>query len=470
MQKQKTQNLTQGNVWKILLFYMLPLFGSAMVQQVYSMVDLLVVGNFAANGEQALYAVGQATIIVNVLMAFCFGANGGCSVVIAKHYGAGDNKKVWETVYTSLIVFSALCATVMAVGFALGKTTFQLMQVQPEAMADSITYLFIYTGSLPFVFLYNICNGICSALGDSKSPFIFLVISSVLNILLDLLFVCVFHWDVAGVAWATFIAQAISSVLTVFVVIKKLRTLPCEQKPKKFDKAICKDIIVTSVPVILQNCFISIGNLFVQGRINQIVVDGNPLAASVGFTAGFKLMCFSNIGIVTMTNGFSLFCSQNLAAGQIERVKKGYWITILYAVAITLLFTLALSIFREPLAYLFIDNPTPQSVECAKQFLLTTSLFLPVVSIKITTDNAIRGCGGNIGFAIATLVDLGSRVALVYLLTYFGLGFTGVCWSWPLGWFISIGVSFIFYFTNKVWRKPRATVDTAMEAINCNEV
>ncbi len=445
----KVLSLTSGNIPKTLFFYLLPIFGSAMVQQVYSMVDLLVVGNFAQNGEMALYSVGQATVIVNILLAFSLGANGGCSVVIAKYFGKNDNKKVWETVFTAITVFSALCASVMLVGFSFGKLFFELMQVESAAMGDSLAYLYIYTASMPFVFLYNVGNGICSALGDSKSPFIFLVISSVLNIILDLLFVCVFHWDVVGAAWATLISQAISCVLTVVVVIRKLHVLRTDEKPLKFNGEICKDLIATSVPVILQNSFVSVGNFFVQGRINQIVVDGNPTAAAVGFTAAFKLVCMANMGVGTMMNGFAMFCSQNMAAGEKQRIKQGYVAVILYSLAISLTFMTVIILAKQPLSYMFIDDPTPQSVDCSMQFMTIVSAFLPSVCIKIVSDACVRGCGGNIGFTISTFTDLVLRILFVYLLTDLGWGFAGVCWAWAIGWVISMLVSLGFYVFNK---------------------
>lgn len=186
-----TVDLTVGSVWKTLLLYSLPLLGSAMVQQAYSLVDLLIVGNFAADGQTALTAVGEANTMVNILLAFALGCNGGCSVIVAKYFGAKNNLKVRETVNTALVSFSVLCAVIMAVGFGIAQPSMKLLDItNPVIMKDALTYLYIYLGSLPFVFLYNIGCGICSALGDSKMPFLFLVFSSVLNVGLDFAFVC----------------------------------------------------------------------------------------------------------------------------------------------------------------------------------------------------------------------------------------------------------------------------------------
>ena len=172
--RNTTVNMTRGNVWKVLFLYSMPLLGSALVQQLYSLVDLVVVGNFAKEGALAVDAIGNATVVINILLAFALGANGGCSVTVAKHFGADDGKKVCETVNTSLIAFAALCALLMALGFGLGRVSLVGLDVHGAYFDDCLTYLYIYLGSLPFVFLYNLACGICSALGDSKTPFIFL--------------------------------------------------------------------------------------------------------------------------------------------------------------------------------------------------------------------------------------------------------------------------------------------------------
>lgn len=443
MKSQKVVDLTKGNVFKLLFFYSLPLFGSAMVQQAYSLVDLLIVGNFAADGQTALTAVGEATIIVNILLAFAFGANGGCSVTVAKYFGAKNNRKVRETVNTSVITFAALCAIVMALGFGLARPSMYLLSVEEgKVMQDSLAYLYIYVGSLPFVFLYNIGCGICSALGDSKTPFYFLIFSSLVNVGLDFLFVNAFHWDVAGAAWATFISQAAACVLTVITLIYKLKSIKSEEKACKFNKGICRDLILTSVPIILQNSFVSVGNLFVQKRINLLSVDGT-LSETAGFTTAFKLVQIANVGVGTMTNGLANFCSQNKAAGEYKRIKQGYVAVLLYAMATSLIFVILCEALPRQLTLIFIDNPTEHAVNCSVLYLRIVAAFLPAVCVKIVSDGAVRGCGGNLGFTISTFTDLVLRVAFVYILVN-PLGFAGVGWAWSIGWSISMFVALGF--------------------------
>jgi len=458
MRHRSTVDLTCGNVFKVILLYSLPLLGSAMVQQAYSLVDLLVVGNFAANGQDALTAVGQATVMVNILLAFALGCNGGCSVIVAKYFGAKNNLKVRETVNTALISFSVLCAVVMVAGFAIAKPSMYLLDVpEGQMMTDALSYLNIYTLSLPLVFMYNLGCGICTALGDSTTPFLFLVFSSLANVALDLLFVRVFHWDVSGAAWATLISQAAACVLTVIVLIKKLKGVECETRPARFDKAICKDLFATSVPIILQNSFVSVGNFFVQKRINMISTD-----AAAGFTTGFKLVQIANVGVSNMTGGLANFCSQNKAAEKYDRIKLGYLAMLLFAMCVSLVFLTLCEAIPKPLTMLFIskDSITEEAISCSVKFLRVVSAFLPVVCVKIVSDGAVRGCGGNLGFTISTFTDLILRVAFVYLFVGVGMGFSGVCWAWTVGWSVSMFVALGFFafipclgFKDKIFHK-----------------
>jgi len=303
---------------------------------------------------------------------------------------------------------------------------------------------------MPFAFLYNIGCGISSALGESKTPFLFLVFSSVVNVGLDFLFVCAFHWDVAGAAWATFISQAAACVLTVAVLAKKLKAVKSEEKPMSFNKGICKDLLLTSVPIILQNSFVSVGNFFVQKRINLISLD-----AAAGFTTSFKLVQIANVGVGNMTGGLANFCSQNKAAGQYKRIKQGYLAVLCYAMAVSLVFLILCETLSYQLTMLFIDKAsiTEEAINCSVQFLHIVSAFLPVVCVKIVSDGAVRGCGGNLGFTISTFTDLLLRVAFVYILVGVGMGFAGVCWAWALGWSVSMFVAIGFYIFIPCLRK-----------------
>lgn len=448
MKRTAELNLTSGNVWKTLLLYSLPLFGSALVQQFYSLVDLLIVGNFAQEGALAVDAIGNATVIINVLLSFAFGANAGCAVIVAKYAGAKDNKKLRETINTALISFSVLCAILMTAGFGFGNLSLKALSVHGAYFNDCLDYLFIFVGSLPFVFLYNLGCGILSALGDSKTPFLFLVVSSVLNIALDFLFVCAFHLDVAGAAWATFISQTVACVLTAFVLAKKIRAIKSDETPLKFNRRILKELTVAAVPVILQQSFVSIGNFFVNKRINNLDTTGDAIT---GFTTAFKLVYIANSSVISLTNGLSNFASQNKASGQHPRVKQGYLAVMVYSLVISIFFTIFMVALPKELTSIFIQKEklTEAAMAHSVQFLTIVGAFLPMVCVKIVSDGAVRGCGGNLGFAISTFSDLILRVALVYILIDAGWGFSGVCWAWVIGWAVGTVIALAFWFGTK---------------------
>ena len=246
-------------------------------------------------------------------------------------------------------------------------------------------------------------------------------------------------------AWIHCVAAA--CVLTVIVLVRKLREVGGEGA-RRFNKYICRDLIITSIPIILQNSFVSVGNLFVQKKINLISYD-----AAAGFTTAFKLCQIANVGVSTMTNGLANFCSQNKAAGEYKRIKVGYLAVLVYAMITSLIFLVLCELLPLPLTMAFIDNPTQEAIDCSILFLQIVSAFLPVVCVKIVSDGAVRGCGGNLGFTISTFTDLILRVIFVYILVDAGMGFAGVCWAWAIGWSISMFIALGFYIAIPCLRK-----------------
>jgi len=214
--------------------------------------------------------------------------------------------------------------------------------------------------------------------------------------------------------------------------------------------------MITSVPIILQNSFVSVGNLFVQKRINLLSTDGT-FSEAAGFTTAFKLVQIANVGVGTMTNGLANFCSQNRAAGEYGRIKQGYIAVLCYAMTTSLIFLLLCECLPRPLTMLFIENPTERAVECSILFLRIVSAFLPAVCVKIVSDGAVRGCGGNLGFTVSTFTDLILRVIMVYVLVN-PLGFSGVGWAWAIGWSVSmfIAIAFLIAQLAKVKREAEA--------------
>lgn len=432
------KDLTVGKPSNVLWAFCLPLFGSIIFQQLYNIADSFVAGKFI--GENALAAVGNSYEITLIFIAIAFGCNIGCSVVVSQFFGAKKYSEVKTTVYTSFIASGVICAILMAVGIFGSDLLLNLIRTPEEIYADSKLYLDIYVYGLPFVFFYNVSTGIFSALGDSKTPFIFLAASSTSNIAMDIWFVKGLHMGVDGVAWATFICQGISCVLAVLFVLKRLQKVDTEKAEKIFDLAILAKIAKIAVPSMLQQSFISVGNIIIQG-----VINGFGPAIIAGYAASVKLNNLVITSFTTIANGISNYTAQNLGAGKLERVKAGFGAGLKMVWIISLPLVLLYFFGGKLLIPLFIENPTAEALNCGVTFLRILSPFYFVVSIKLAADGILRGSGLMKQFMATTFTDLILRVGLAVVLAQTALGSTGIWCSWPIGWTVATVMSVTFY-------------------------
>lgn len=442
-------DLTVGKPWKVLLKYILPLFGSAVFQQLYVLADTIIAGRFA--GQTALTAIGASNAIVNILMAISFGANAGCAVLVSRYFGAKESGKTKKTIYTALISFAILSVLLAVAGVSTCRVLLTALKTPPEALEESITYLNIYYFGLPFLMLYNLGTGIFSALGDSKTPFIFLVFSSISNIVLD--YFMVQESGVAGVAWATFIAQGAACVLTMIFVFLRVAKFESGDEKKIYSFNLLKLLLLLSLPVILQNSFVSVGNLILQVRINELALV-NGIGITSGFTAGSKLVVFCTTCMCTCANGLTNFVSQNFGAHKFRRIKRGFVSSILISSILTCVFVISCLVFTKPLISLFMSEgeEIQLALESGMQYIYIVAPFYLVVNIKINADAVVRGCNGNIGFMVSTFSDLILRVGFVFILTPF-MGFAGVGWAWAIGWVLGTIIVVVFYAFVKCLRK-----------------
>ncbi len=437
------KDLTVGKPLNVIWKFCLPLFGSIIFQQLYNLADSFVAGKFI--GNDALAAVGNSYEITLIFIAFAFGCNIGCSVIVSRLFGAKNFRDMKTAIYTTWISGSVLCAVLMILGVTCGELLLSLINTPDSLMADSLLYLDIYVWGLPFVFFYNISTGIFSAMGDSKTPFIFLAVSSLANIGVDILFVASFHMGVAGVAWATFICQGVSCLASVVAVLFRLRKIKTEGKIQVFSWRIFKDIAIIAVPSIMQQSFVSVGNLIIQSVVNSF---GEAVMA--GYAASVKLNNLVVTSFTTLGNGISNYTSQNLGANKTERIMPGFkagmifiWILCIPIVALYLA-------AGKPLLLIFLEEGGAEAIETGLKFLTIVSPFYFLIAVKIIADGVLRGAGKMVRFAITTFTDLILRVAIAELL-YKPLGYVGIWWAWPIGWAVGTVLSAIFFFTTK-WR------------------
>lgn len=445
------KDLTQGNPQKILWIFCLPMFGSIVFQQLYNIADSLVAGKFI--GENALAAVGNSYNITLIFIAFAFGCNIGCSVIVSQLFGAKDYQTLKTSVYTTLIASGILCSILMISGLFSCDILLRLMKTQPEILADSSLYLKIYIWGLPFLFFYNIATGIFSALGDSKTPFIFLAISSSANILMDILFVKCFSMGIAGVAWATFLCQGVSCIFSVILVLKRLSKIETCGNIPVFSWHLLKKTAAIAIPSILQQSFISVGNMLIQGCIN-----GFGVSVAAGYSAAVKLNNLVITSFTTIGNGISNYAAQNLGAGKYERIKEGFLAGLKLVWFLCIPFCIIYVAFGKYLLLFFMDQNSSTALLTGRQFLWILSPFYFVIAAKLVTDGILRGEGAMRQFMAATFTDLILRVVLSFALSGWTHSAIGIWCSWPIGWSIATVLSILFY-----WKEYRRFIAESNE-------
>ena len=437
------RNMTTGNPGKVLIAFTIPLLVSVMFQQLYNIADSIIAGKFL--GGDALASVGISYTITMIYMAIANGSNIGCSVVISQFFGNRNYNKMKTCISTSLISILILSIVLTTLGLIFSSAILSLLNTPENLFSDSLSYLNIYTAGLIFLFLYNICTGIFTALGDSKTPLFFLIFSSIFNVVLDYILVKFTPMGVSGVAWATFIAQGLASILSFITLLSRIRKLNCG-KAKLFSFEILKKILFVAVPSILQQSFVSIGNIFIQGLVNTF---GDIIVA--GFSAAGKLNTFTITTLTALGNSMSSYTAQNVGAGKIERIKKGVKYSYFMSFAITIPLFILFNFCPETMMKIFVNTTDSAIIQAGIAFLKTVAPFYLFISIKLIIDGVLRGSGAVNIFMVSTFSDLLLRVVLSYLLAPI-FQQQGIWYSWPIGWLLATAISCTFYFTG-MWKK-----------------
>ena len=437
------KDLTIGNPSTVLWKFCLPLFGSVIFQQLYNIADSLIAGKFI--GENALAAVGNSYEITLIFIAFAFGCNMGCSVITSMLYGEKNFERMKTAIYTSILFTVVVCGFLMMVGFLFSENLLNLIHTPDLIFMDSTVYLDIYMLGLPFLFFYNVSNGIFSALGDSKTPFYFLASSSCSNILVDYLFVRYLKMGVAGVAWATFLCQGVSCILACWVVFNRLRKIKTK-KVEWFSFSLLKRIVNIALPSTLQQSFVSVGNIIIQS-----IVNGFGASVIAGFSAATKLNNLVITSFTTIGNGISNYTAQNMGANEYKRVHEGYkaGVKMVWIICVPIVFLYF--ICSKQLIDLFLENPSMHVVNSGVSFLKIVSPFYFVISLKLVVDGILRGSSQMSDFMKSTFVDLLLRVLLSIIFSKM-FGYIGIWMSWPVGWSVSTMLSNLFYHK---WKKVR---------------
>lgn len=430
-------DLTKEHPDKTLWRFLLPMMFSVAFQQIYNIADSMIAGRFA--GEDALAAVGASYPITVIFMAFAVGMNLGASVIVSRLFGAGDRKGVKRAVTTAFASSLSLAVILTVYGYFFCRNMMEWIHTPQNIMQDGVLYLKIYVFGLIFLMLYNVCTGIFTALGDSRTPLWFLLGSSAGNIVLDLLFVAKLHWGVAGVAWATFIAQGISAVLALVTLLARLQKFAGTERVPLFDRKLFVQILAIAVPSILQQSVFSVGNLFVQDIVNRY---GSAVVA--GYSGAIKLNTFAINIFMTLGSCLSSYTAQNIGAGKQERIPMGFRTGLKLSELTALPFVVLYFGLGQQMMGLFLNAESSAAIHAGVMFLRIVSPWYFMIVVKLMTDGIIRGSGAMIYFVIATIPDLILRIGFALMLSP-RFGSTGIWMAWPFGWIAATVLTIIFY-------------------------
>lgn len=437
------QDMTGGPVVKQLVVFTIPLFIGNIFQQLYNMVDAVVVGRFV--GKDALAAVGTSFPAMFLLVALVMGLTMGASVVVSQLFGAGDLKRMRRAISTAFIFLLICAVSLTVIGLLTAHSLLLFLKTPPEVIDDACTYLRIIFAGLLFMFVYNTIAAFLRALGDSQTPLYFLIISSLLNIVLDLLFVLRFRMGVAGVGWATIISEAISVILCVLYVYRKVELLRFHPREMVFDRELFGQSVRLGIPASIQQTVLSLGMIAVQGLVNSF---GSVTMAA--YTAAARIDSIAMMPIMNLGMAASTFTAQNIGAGNLARVRHGYRRSLAMVVLCCVATSAVILLFGPKLIALFIDARETEVIIQGNDYITLVSFFYVLMGLLFVTNGVLRGSGDMTISMLSTLISLTARVIFAYYLSAKpGISYRGIWWSIPIGWAFGFAVAYIRYRSGK---------------------
>lgn len=431
------KDMTAGSPAKAIVGFTIPVFIGNIFQQFYSMVDTIIVGKFV--GTKALAAVGSVGTINFLIIGFMLGLTAGFTVLTAQRYGAGDMKNMRRTV-GSAAVLSLIVTLVMTLVSMLGmRGLLQFMHTPEDIFADAYQYIMIICGGIFATVLYNLLASVLRALGNSQVPLYFLILSALLNVVLDLLFIIVFHWGAAGAAYATVISQGVSGILCLVYIAKKMPELRLEKVDFRLSAHIVKMQVGIGIPMALQYSITAIGTMMVQSALNML---GSMAVAA--FTAASKVEQIATQAYVALGTTMATFCAQNMGAGKLDRIRRGFRATTWIGVAYSLVFGLLTAFFGKYLTYLFVSSDVQTLMGQVDIYLKCASLFFIALNIVNVYRNGIQGMGYGVLPMMAGVAELLGR-GIVALAAGLNRSYLLACLASPVAW-VFAGVLLLFMY------------------------
>jgi len=439
------KDLSLGNETKLIFRFAIPMLVGNVFQQLYNVVDSVIVGKFI--GKAALAAVGTSFPIIFMLISFIIGITMGFTVVVSQYFGAKDMDQVKKAINT-LYIFLFFASLLLSVtGILLSGTIFRMIGLSPEVIPQAKLFLDIYLAGIIFLFGFNGTSAILRGLGDSRTPLYFLIISVVVNIILDIIFIVGFGWGVGSAAFATIISEAGAFFTLVLYLNRYHKVVKFSYNDLKFDKAIFRKSIRIGLPTGFQQTFVALGMLALYGIVNRFGLDTNA-----AFSVAARIDSFAAMPAMSFAVALSTFVGQNLGANKPERVKRGFHATLIMTTMITLITSFAVVFFGDFLIRMF--NNDPQVIEIGKKYLVIVGAFYVLFSSMFIVGGVMRGAGDTLIPMFITLFALWViRIPLAYLLSQQNwLGVYGIWWSIPIGWATGLMLSYLYYLSGR-WKK-----------------
>ena len=429
--------MTKGSPWRLIAGFALPVLLSQIFQQLYNTADALIVGRFL--GDEALAAVSSSGTLIFLIISFFTGMSMGASVTISRYFGAGDYARVSRAIHTNVLL-AILCGIVLTVfGVALTPTFLRWMGTDPDVLPEAISYFRYYFFGILAVVMYNTCKGIMNALGDSRRPLYYLILSSLVNIVLDLLFIAVFHWGVWSAAAATTISQAVSMVLCLIHLTKKGTIYQVRLRDLRLDREMLGQIFRYGLPSGVQNSVIGFANVIVQSNINSF---GKLAMAAYG--AYSKLEGFAFLPVTSFTMALTTYVSQNLGAGEYDRAKKGSRFGIITSLLLAELIGVLMYLFAPQLTAIFTE--TPEVIALGVEQARTISLFYCLLAFSHAVASVCRGAGkAFVPMTIMLVFWCVVRITYITTVMHFVHDIQYIYWAYPITWSLSSVVYLIYY-------------------------
>ncbi len=441
-----TKNMTQGSPTKLILGFALPMLMGLLFQQFYSMADTIIVGRWL--GIDALSAVGSTGAINFMIIGFCTGVCSGFAIPVAQKFGSKDENAL-RKFFANAIWLSIFLATVMTILVCVFcMDILEIMQTPSDIIEEAYEYIFIIFLGIPMTYLYNLLSGVIRSLGDSKSPVIFLTISAVLNIVLDIFMIVVLKMGVDGAAWATVISQGVSGLLCLIFIVKKFDILHLSEEEWKFDFSYIKILFSIGVPMGLQYSVTAIGSVICQTSVNIL---GKSAVAAV--TAGNRINSFFICAHEALGVTMATYTGQNIGAGETERVKKGLKSSVIIGFIYSFTMAVIILFFGKWIIQLFIESTEVEVISQAHQLLIVNSFSYFLLVLVNTVRFSIQGMGYSMFAITAGILEMIGRSAMAFLVTYWG--YTAVCFASPFAWLLAdfFLVPAFFYCIKRVKEK-----------------